>query len=71
MDRVARSPASDRHDLFRETAMLRGVSAEIVEKDFWVCWVLKQIFADPDHLCPRTRGKMLAWGGSALIVLFD
>lgn len=48
MDRVARLPASDRHDLFRETAMLRGVRPAIVEKDFWVCWVLKQIFADPD-----------------------
>ena len=28
--------------------MLRGVRPAIVEKDFWVCWVLKQIFADPD-----------------------
>lgn len=66
MDRVARLPASDRHDLFRETAMLRGVSPAIVEKDFWVCWVLKQIFADPD-VGPQFVFK----GGTSLAKVYE
>ena len=46
MNKVARLPAAERLDLFQETATQRGVSAAVIEKDFWVCWVLKQLFAD-------------------------
>jgi hypothetical protein len=35
---------TDRGDLFRNVAAKRGLSEAIVEKDFWVCWVLKRIF---------------------------
>ncbi|MGD0518170.1 MAG: nucleotidyl transferase AbiEii/AbiGii toxin family protein [Thermoguttaceae bacterium] len=46
MDRVAKLPASDRSDLFREVAARRGnLTAALVEKDFWVCWALKHLFA--------------------------
>jgi hypothetical protein len=24
------------------------MSPAVIEKEFWVCWVLKQLFADPD-----------------------
>jgi len=44
MDDVARFPANDRTDLFRASAAKRGVSASIIEKDFWVCWTLKRVF---------------------------
>ena len=48
MDDVARLPAADRNDLFTASASKRGLSVVIIEKDFWVCWVLKQLFSLPD-----------------------
>jgi hypothetical protein len=53
MDKVANLSRNDRHDLFRETAGRRAMNPAIIEKDFWVCWVLKHLFADPtfgDHI---------------------
>jgi predicted nucleotidyltransferase component of viral defense system len=45
MDDVARWPARDRADLFNAVAGQRNyMRAEIVEKDFWVCWTLKRLF---------------------------
>src|SRR5438552_4843223 len=46
MDVVARMEPRDRRDLFTEAAARRGtISAGVIEKDFWVCWTLKHIFA--------------------------
>ena len=53
MDRIARGPATDRQDLFRESASRLGMNPAIVEKDFWVCWILKKLFAErslKDHI---------------------
>jgi predicted nucleotidyltransferase component of viral defense system len=49
MDRVANLRADERRDLFRESAARRGMRPAVVEKDFWVCWVLKKLFTD-EHL---------------------
>jgi hypothetical protein len=38
-------PAHQRADLFRETAERMDIPEAVVEKDFWVCWVLKQLFS--------------------------
>jgi predicted nucleotidyltransferase component of viral defense system len=46
MDNIARLSANERKDLFSETAARKGIKPSIAEKDFWVCWVLKQIFQD-------------------------
>ena len=46
MDKIAAGPASDRRDLFRESASRLGMNPAIVEKDFWVCWILKLLFAE-------------------------
>ncbi len=43
MDLVARLTPQDRSDLFRAAAESRGVTAGIIEKDFWVCWMLRRI----------------------------
>jgi hypothetical protein len=49
MDEVARLPAQDRADLFRSAARIRADMRPIlIEKDFWVCWTLKRIFALTD-----------------------
>ncbi len=44
MDKVARMPAEDRQDIFIEAAARLGIRPAIVEKDFWVCVVLKLLF---------------------------
>ena len=44
MNRIARMAADQRADLFGETANRMGLSGAVVEKDFWVCWTLHQIF---------------------------
>jgi hypothetical protein len=47
VDKVARLPAAERAALFGESAAARGVANTIIEKDFWVCWTLRRIFALP------------------------
>jgi hypothetical protein len=44
MDDVARLPARDRAELFGAAARHGSMRAELIEKDFWVCWTLKRIF---------------------------
>ena len=48
MDAFAQLPAGERRIYFEQTAARMGVSPQIIEKDFWVCWTLKQLFALPD-----------------------
>jgi hypothetical protein len=38
-------PARGRADLFAETAERKVLPEAIIEKDFWVCWMLKQVFS--------------------------
>lgn len=61
MNRVAGLSAAERRELFQETGARRGMSAAIAEKDFWVCWVLKRLFGDPE-----LRGRMVFKGGTTL-----
>ena len=48
MDRIARLPARERSGLFLETAAQKGTTPAIVEKDFWVTWVLDRLFREPN-----------------------
>lgn len=48
MDKVAGLSATERSELFSETAARRGMSPAIVEKDFWVTWTLDKLFAHPE-----------------------
>lgn len=65
MDEVARLPPTDRADLFVATAGRRGLSAAIIEKDFWVCWTLKRVFS----LAGPPAG-LLFKGGTSLSKVF-
>ncbi len=66
MDSVATLPAGERAELFQETANRRGVATQIIEKDFWVCLTLKQLFELPDI------GKHLIFkGGTSLSKIFS
>jgi hypothetical protein len=45
MNRVATLSEKERNELFTLTAERLGIgSIAIIEKDFWVCWTLKQLF---------------------------
>ena len=44
MDKLARRPAEYRRDIFSEAAARLGIRPTIIEKDFWVCVVLKVLF---------------------------
>ena len=54
MNNVINLSVKEREELFRETEARDGrFNALIVEKDFWVCWILKILFELPglsDHL---------------------
>lgn len=67
MDKVARLPASDRAALFGETAAARGIANTIIEKDFWVCWTLRRIFA----LSPEQSASLVFKGGTSLSKAYD
>jgi hypothetical protein len=67
MDKVALLPARDRAALFGETAARRGVANTIIEKDFWVCWTLKQLFGLQRDDAPTLVLK----GGTSLSKAFD
>src|SRR6202163_3569932 len=58
-------PARERADLFAETAARKGLPEAIIEKDFWVCWVLKQLFS-----IDSLSGRLLFKGGTSLSKIF-
>ena len=66
MDKVAQMDRSDRADLFSETAALMGLHPVIVEKDFWVCWLLKQLFT-----IEKLSGMLVFKGGTSLSKCFN
>lgn len=66
MDQFANDTPEQRDEAFQEAAARLGMSKAIIEKDFWVCWSLKQLFALPsfgDHLIFK--------GGTSLSKAYD
>ncbi|MCX6980545.1 MAG: nucleotidyl transferase AbiEii/AbiGii toxin family protein [Verrucomicrobia bacterium] len=47
MNAFALEPAEERADFIHQFAIPAKIPAYIVEKDFWVCWLLGRIFATP------------------------
>lgn len=47
MHKVARLAEAQRRELFAEAAARLGTTPAVVEKDFWVTWVLDRLFSDP------------------------
>ncbi len=65
MDQFAQSRPEDRRAGFIQTAAARQMTPVIVEKDFWVCWTLKELFRLP------TIGEHLIFkGGTSLSKVF-
>jgi hypothetical protein len=61
MDKFATLPEEERRNVLQETANRRDLAEIIIEKDFWVCWTLKRLFANP-ALSPYLTFK----GGTSL-----
>jgi hypothetical protein len=61
-------PTHERAEVFEETAARRGIGrAAIVEKDFWVCWTLAQLYGhDGPSDVQRERPALLFKGGTSL-----
>jgi hypothetical protein len=57
--------AAERADVFAETAARKSLPEAIIEKDFWVCWVLMQIFS-----IEALSGRLLFKGGTSLSKIF-
>lgn len=61
MENFANDAPELRDEAFQETAAQLGISKAIIEKDFWVCWSLKQLFA-----LPSFGEQMIFKGGTSL-----
>jgi hypothetical protein len=61
VDDFAKLPDQDRRIHFEQSAGRLNLSAQIIEKDFWVCWCLKRLF-----LLDEFRGHLTFKGGTSL-----
>ncbi|MBA4137857.1 MAG: nucleotidyl transferase AbiEii/AbiGii toxin family protein [Opitutus sp.] len=61
MNAVIQLTGRQRAELFQATAQKLGIADVIVEKDFWVCWTLSQLFTLPD-----VRDHLIFKGGTSL-----
>lgn len=66
MEKFANDTPVLRDEAFQETAAQLGMSKAIIEKDFWVCWSLKQLFA-----LPAFGEQMIFKGGTSLSKAYD
>ncbi|MBO6853785.1 MAG: nucleotidyl transferase AbiEii/AbiGii toxin family protein [Marivivens sp.] len=66
MDQFANDTPEQRDEAFQEAAARLGMSKAIIEKDFWVCWSLKQLFA-----LPSFGDHMIFKGGTSLSKAYD
>ena len=61
MNNIARINSNDRKALFQNTAAKMGLTEAIVEKDYWVCFVLDYLF----HRC-KWKDSIAFKGGTSL-----
>ncbi len=61
----ALQPVAERRLLIEQVAARRGILPVIVEKDFWVCWILGQIYATP-----AMASSVVFKGGTSLSKVF-
>lgn len=61
MNGIVSLSAGERRELFNAAAQELGFAAAVVEKDFWVCWTLRELFA-----LPGARKHLIFKGGTAL-----
>jgi hypothetical protein len=66
MDSILKLKPSERAELYQAASQKLGMGEIIIEKDFWVCWTLKQLFSLPgidSHLIFKGGTSLSkAWG---------
>jgi len=45
VEKFTRLSSADRRDILQEAANIQDMNPAVIEKDFWVCWVLGRIFS--------------------------
>jgi hypothetical protein len=65
MDAILQLSPRQRAELFQQTSQATGMEAVIVEKDFWVCWTLKELFR-----LPEIGEHLIFKGGTSLSKVF-
>lgn len=58
-------PAAERGVFFQQAALKREMPLVIMEKDFWVCWMLRVLFGQPE-----LASQMVFKGGTSLSKVF-
>ncbi len=61
----AKLPLSERSPYFKEVAARRNLTGRIVEKDFWVCFMLRLLFS-----APELSDRFVFKGGTSLSKVF-
>ena len=65
MDTLIQVSRSQRAQLFEQVSQETGMEAVIIEKDFWVCWTLKELFR-----LPEIGEHLIFKGGTSLSKVF-
>lgn len=66
MHNLAQARGEARDEIFQATALARAMRPELVEKDFWVCWVLERLWT-----LPQIAPQLLFKGGTSLSKCFN
>lgn len=66
MDKFLKATNKQKEQLFRETAHKRKMLPVIIEKDFWVCYVLQQLFS-----WQEIKSNIIFKGGTSLAKIFN
>jgi hypothetical protein len=66
MDQILSMPKEDQARYYQESAARSNMikSPHIMEKDYWVCWTLKQIFSIPEispHITFKDGNVRYTW----------
>ena len=65
MDRILELSPRQRAEVFQQATQATGMDAIIIEKDFWVCWTLKELFR-----LPEIGEHLIFKGGTSLSKVF-
>src|SRR6185503_21193932 len=65
MDSVLQLAPRQRSELFIAAAQKSGIDVAVMEKDFWVCWTLKELFS-----LPVIGQNLIFKGGTSLSKIF-
>jgi len=65
VDKILKFSISERKELFTETAAQMGLRPSAIEKDFWICWTLKELFSTPE-----IKEHIMFKGGTSLSKVF-